>query len=160
MIPPLMDRKRPVVRPTEGASRSFTLRLAGAERCRSAAAPVAPESPSADVDASADDGLTPELASFGDAAHLLRIDSFAAIAAQLDAETRVLFEEAVRCLRSLRAGRDQVEAKLRESGREDPIRTVTGTSALDAAVEQAEAMVRQIQQLGAAAPTVGHGRRR
>lgn len=47
-------------------------------------------------------------------------------------------------LAALKAGRAQVEEKLRELGREDPIRTVTGTSALDAAIERTEAILRTL----------------
>lgn len=76
-----------------------------------------------------------------------RIDSFAAIAARLEGEARLVFEEAVRTLRSLEAGREEVEAKLRETGREDAIRTVTGMSAIDGAIERTQAMIRALGDL-------------
>lgn len=74
----------------------------------------------------------------------LRLDSFGGIAASLDADSRVMFEEAIRVLQSLRIDREAVEAKLKESGREDPIRTVTGTSALDSAIERTEELIRRL----------------
>ncbi|MBL9148842.1 MAG: hypothetical protein JNM94_09140 [Phycisphaerae bacterium] len=83
-------------------------------------------------------------AGVADPTNPLRIDAFTAIAATLDPDTRVLFEEAVRTLEALRHGREQVEAKLRETGREDAIRTVTGTSAIDIAIERTEAILRQL----------------
>jgi hypothetical protein len=78
----------------------------------------------------------------------LRIDAYAAIAATLDPATRAVFEEAVATLKSLKIGREQVEAKLKETGREDAIRTVTGTSALDAAIERTEGIIRLLGQQG------------
>ncbi len=77
----------------------------------------------------------------------LRIDAYAAIAATLDPTTRALFEEAVATLKALKLGREQVEAKLKETGREDAIRAVTGTSALDAAIERTEAIIRHLGQM-------------
>jgi hypothetical protein len=74
----------------------------------------------------------------------IRIDSFEAIAAGLEGETRRMFDEAVRLLSSLRSDREVVEAKLREAGREDPIRTVTGASALDHAIEETENLIRRL----------------
>jgi hypothetical protein len=77
----------------------------------------------------------------------LRIDAYAAIAATLDPSTRAVFEEAVATLKALKLGREQVEAKLKETGREDAIRAVTGTSALDAAIERTEAIIRHLGQM-------------
>ena len=99
----LMDRQRPAQRPTEsGPDRSFSLRLAGRERCGSTPADLVPQpvevEPPAAVPAGAASGLA-------DRNNPLRIDSFAAIAATLDAETRRIFEEAVSLLNSLRIDR-------------------------------------------------------
>ena len=77
----------------------------------------------------------------------LRIDAYAAIAATLDPATRAVFDEAVATLRALKAGREQVEAKLKETGREDAIRTVTGISALDSAIERTEAIIRSLGEM-------------
>jgi hypothetical protein len=78
----------------------------------------------------------------------IRLDSLEAIAAGLDGETRSMFDEAVRLLESLRSDREVVEAKLREAGREDPIRTVTGASALDHAIEETENLIRRFGGAG------------
>jgi hypothetical protein len=74
----------------------------------------------------------------------LRIDAYASIAATLDPASREVFLEAVATLRALKAGREQVEAKLKETGREDAIRTVTGLSALDRSIEETESIIRAI----------------
>ena len=68
-------------------------------------------------------------------------------AAEVEAEAQRLLSEARQVLESLRAGRAVVEAKLEEQGRSDAIRLVTGTSALDAAIGQAERMVEALQGL-------------
>jgi hypothetical protein len=68
-------------------------------------------------------------------------------AAAVEAETERLLAEARRVLESLRAGRATVEAKLEEQGRTDAIRQVTGTSALDAAINRAERMIEALQGL-------------
>jgi hypothetical protein len=78
----------------------------------------------------------------------IRIDSLEAIAAGLEGETRSMFDEAVRLLESLRSDREVVEAKLREAGREDPIRMVTGASALDHAIEETENLIRRFGGAG------------
>lgn len=68
-------------------------------------------------------------------------------AAAVEAETERLLAEARRVLESLRAGRAMVEAKLEEQGRTDAIRQVTGTSALDSAINRAERMIEALQGL-------------
>jgi hypothetical protein len=104
--------------------RSQPLRLAGH---------AVPEPASSTLEAKRTDPVPP-----------LKLDRNEAIAATLDPETRIVFEEALATLAALKAGRAQVEEKLRELGREDPIRTVTGTSALDAAIERTEAILRTL----------------
>lgn len=72
--------------------------------------------------------------------------------AEVEAEARRLLAEARAVLENLRAGRQVVEAKLQEQGRPDAIRMVTGTSALDAAIDRAERMVEALQGLGGPGP--------
>ncbi len=136
--PAPMDRQRPSIRPTDGAERTYSLRLAGAASCApdASAALDAPESLPAGTGAGAADRGNP-----------LRIDAYAAISATLDPATRAVFDEAVATLRALKAGREQVEAKLKETGREDAIRTVTGVSALDSAIERTEAIIRSLGEM-------------
>jgi hypothetical protein len=130
--------------PSTSFARGFPLRLT---RDGEAAAPATTH---ADHHGRSADADTPRSmpagsgAGVADPSNPLRIDAFTAIAATLDPETRALFEEAVRTLHELREGREHVEAKLRETGREDAIRTVTGTSAIDIAIERTESMLRQL----------------
>jgi hypothetical protein len=135
-----MDSTRSSPRPKDGASRAYSLRLAGdasltGRNTVTEAKPAAADIAVTELDGAATGGLS------------LRIDPDSAIAAQLDPESRRVFEEAVATLRALKAGRAQVEAKLAETGRQDAIRTVTGISAMDAAIEQTEAMIRSLAEL-------------
>ncbi|MDZ4754694.1 MAG: hypothetical protein SGJ11_09375 [Phycisphaerae bacterium] len=77
----------------------------------------------------------------------MRIDAFAAIAAGLDPDLRCLFDEAVATLHSLKAGREQVESKLRETGRADAMRTVTGLTAMDIAIERTATIIRTLGEM-------------
>lgn len=142
-----MDRTRTSIRPKEGADRAYALRLAGlsggdsarggaGEADATTPGPEAPDSLPAGTGSGAADRSNP-----------LRIDAYAAIAATLDPATREVFEEAVATLRALKAGREQVEAKLTETGRQDAIRTVTGTSAIDSAIERTEAIIRSLAEM-------------
>ncbi len=136
-----MDRQRPALRPTDGQNRTYSLRLTGLDRC---------PSKGVETDAPAQATFTSDAVPAGtasgsaDPTNPMRIDSFAAIAASLDPEARAVFAEAVATLRSLKVGREQVEYKLKELGREDAIRVVTGVSALDSAIERTEAMIRTL----------------
>ncbi|MBL9120563.1 MAG: hypothetical protein JNL80_11695 [Phycisphaerae bacterium] len=132
-----MDRTRPSHRPMDGAERAYSLRLAGASARPTDGAETEPPDP---LPAGSGAGVA-------DRANPLRIDAYASIAASLDPATRAVFEEAVATLRALKAGREQVEAKLTETGRQDAIRTVTGTSALDAAIERTEAIIRSLAEM-------------
>lgn len=151
---PTMERPRsaPLTNPKDGdggAPRSFALRLAGMERCTSRAdrhdvvAP-SPSEPTEFAPAALPAGTGSGAA---DPDNPFRIDSFAAIAASLDGDTRAIFDEAVHLLRSLQSGRAEVEAKLRETGRVDPIREVTGVSALDGAIERTQEMIRLLGEM-------------
>lgn len=163
MLPP-MDRQTSSSRPTDSGRERHpgsgpALRLAGTLDARSA--PMAGRRGPADLlGRGAGDGLAydetleaPHAAEAGDAADErraapIRIDSFEAIAAGLEGDTRRIFDEAVRLLGSLRTDREVVEAKLREAGRDDPIRAVTGASALDHAIEETENLIRQLGGAG------------
>lgn len=59
-------------------------------------------------------------------------------------------EEAIRLLRRLEADRADSEARLIELGRGDPIKDVTGKSSLDRAIEEAQAIVAQLEQMAKA----------
>lgn len=160
-----MDRQRPAIRPTDGAERTYSLRLAGATQraCAPAEAAAHADSDGASPAASPStahstahstaqlDGPESLPAGTGagaaDRSNPLRIDAYAAIAASLDPASRAVFEEAVATLRALKAGREQVEAKLKETGREDAIRAVTGTSALDAAIARTEGIIRTLGEM-------------
>jgi hypothetical protein len=138
----------------DGQNRNYSLRLAGLQRYASTGTAV--EEPSAqqvDLLAEPHADLAPDTVPAGTASGVadptnhMRIDSFAAIAAGLDPDLRCLFEEAVATLQSLKSGREQVEIKLRETGRADAMRTVTGLTAMDIAIERTEAIIRTLGEM-------------
>lgn len=128
------------------SDRSYSLRLAGSGACGDGACGCGEQT-------AGSHGAPPAAwpagsgAGVADPSNPLRIDAYAAIAASLDPATRVVFEEAVATLKALKAGREQVEAKLKETGREDAIRAVTGTSALDSAIERTESIIRHLGEM-------------
>jgi len=71
-------------------------------------------------------------------------------AERIGREARLLLEEARALLDSLRDGRQVIEAKLEEQGRQDAIRLVRGSSALDEAIGRTERMLEDLRAIGQA----------
>jgi hypothetical protein len=67
--------------------------------------------------------------------------------ATAEADASAAREEALMLLRRLEADRAESEARLVELGRTDPIKDVTGKSALDRAIDEARAMVAALDEL-------------
>ena len=68
-------------------------------------------------------------------------------------DTLLMKRQAEELLERLQADRDCIEQRLVETGKRDPIRTVTGQTALDSAIASARQMISHLDQILAEAAT-------
>ncbi|MBX3354959.1 MAG: hypothetical protein KF724_04595 [Phycisphaeraceae bacterium] len=64
-----------------------------------------------------------------------------------DDQALAALRDACRLLEDLRQERERLEERLRSAGRRDPIRIVTGQTALDRACEETEELIRTMDEL-------------